>query len=263
MASEWKVVPLSTLAKVQSGFAFKSADMGESGYPIIKIKNIIPPDVDITVVQRVLPSNIVRNKQIEKFKLSRGDILIAMTGATVGKVGRMPQSSETHYLNQRVGKVFLIDDNAADYDYVYYVLSQSGHVAQMLGLADGSAQPNISGAQIESLEIPFPPLPEQKAIAHVLGSIDDKIELNRKMNETLEAMAQALFKSWFVDFDPVIDNALVAGNPIPEEFATRAETRRKALANGTANRKIAKASLPPSKKPTSSATSPMGGKCSQ
>ena len=56
---------------------------------------------------------------------------------------------------------------------------------------------------IETLEIPLPPLPEQRAIAHVLGTLDDKIEVNRRMNETLESMARALFKSWFVDFDPV------------------------------------------------------------
>jgi type I restriction enzyme S subunit len=73
-----------------------------------------------------------------------------------------------------------------------------------------------------------------------LGSLDDKIELNRRMNATLEGMAQALFKSWFVDFDPVIDNALAAGNPIPDELAPRAEVRKNALANGTANREAAK-----------------------
>ena len=60
------------------------------------------------------------------------------------------------------------------------------------------------------------------------------------MNVTLEGMAQALFKSWFVDFDPVIDNALAAGNPIPAELADRAEVRRAALADGTANREAAK-----------------------
>ena len=73
-----------------------------------------------------------------------------------------------------------------------------------------------------------------------MGTLDDKIELNRRMNATLEGMAQALFKSWFVDFDPVIDNALAAGNPIPDELAPRAEVRRQALANGTANREAAK-----------------------
>ena len=89
---------------------------------------------------------------------------------------------------------------------------------------------------IASIEIPVPPLPEQKAIAQILGTLDDKIELNRRMNATLEGMAQALFKSWFVNFDPVIDNALAAGNSIPDELAPRAEVRRQALANGTASR---------------------------
>ncbi|RLC26271.1 MAG: restriction endonuclease subunit S [Deltaproteobacteria bacterium] len=72
---------------------------------------------------------------------------------------------------------------------------------------------------------------EQRAIAHILGTLDDNIELNRKMNQTLEAIARAIFKSWFVDFDPVIDNALTAGKPIPEEFAERA-ARRAQLVHG-------------------------------
>jgi len=77
--------------------------------------------------------------------------------------------------------------------------------------------------------------------------LDDKIEINRRMNETLEAMAQALFKSWFVDFDPVIDNALAAGNPIPEEFAERAELRKKVLEeNGNAALKTHHSKFPSS-----------------
>ncbi|HWP30895.1 MAG TPA: restriction endonuclease subunit S [Fimbriimonadales bacterium] len=67
----------------------------------------------------------------------------------------------------------------------------------------GSAQPFISQGDARAVEIAYPPLPEQRAIAHILGTLDDKIELNRRMSETLEAMARALFKSWFVDFDPV------------------------------------------------------------
>jgi type I restriction enzyme S subunit len=105
---------------------------------------------------------------------------------------------------------------------------------------DGSPIPSTTRAAVYVTEFEIPPLPEQRAIAHILGSLDDKIELNRRMNVTLEGMAQALFKSWFVDFDPVIDNALVGGNPIPEELADRAEVRRAALANGTANREAAK-----------------------
>ncbi|MBU0657018.1 MAG: restriction endonuclease subunit S [Gammaproteobacteria bacterium] len=89
----------------------------------------------------------------------------------------------------------------------------------------GAVFDSLRCAEIPKFELTIPPISEQKAIAHILGSLDDKIELNRQMNATLEAMAQALFKSWFVDFDPVIDNALAAGNPIPDELADKAAAR--------------------------------------
>ncbi len=73
----------------------------------------------------------------------------------------------------------------------------------LLSLATGSTFPNISKEQLLAVICDIPPLSEQKAIAHILGTLDDKIELNQQMNETLEAMARAIFKSWFVDFDPV------------------------------------------------------------
>ncbi|ADH85704.1 restriction endonuclease subunit S [Desulfurivibrio alkaliphilus] len=90
----------------------------------------------------------------------------------------------------------------------------------------GAVFDSLRCADIPNFELPIPPIEEQKAIAHILGSLDDKIELNRRMNATLEAMARALFKSWFVDFDPVIDNALAAGNPIPEPLQARAKARK-------------------------------------
>jgi type I restriction enzyme S subunit len=72
---------------------------------------------------------------------------------------------------------------------------------------------------LRTIEIPLPPLPEQRAIAHILGTLDDKIELNRKMNETLEAMARAIFKSWFIDFDPVRAKAEGRDPGLPKEIA--------------------------------------------
>ena len=98
----------------------------------------------------------------------------------------------------------------------------------------GSVQDNINLATFERLRFSIPDLVEQKRIAHVLGSLDDKIALNRQINTTLESMAQALFKSWFVDFDPVIDNALATGNEIPEELQARADRRRALLSANTA-----------------------------
>jgi type I restriction enzyme S subunit len=211
MAGDYDVQPLGTVAKVRSGYAFKSEDMGAVGLPVIKIKNVVPPTVDITDCDRVPEEVISSIPRVERFELKEGDTLIAMTGATVGKVGKFPRTHERHFLNQRVGKVYLTEPDAADYRYIYYILSQDTYVRQMFGIADGSAQANISGSQIESLEVPLPPLAEQKAIAAVLGALDDKIELNRRMNATLEAMARALFQSWFVDFDPV--RAKLDGRP--------------------------------------------------
>ncbi len=219
MAGEIDIQRLGTVATVRSGFAFKSDDMGDLGLPVIKIKNVVPPTVDLSDCERVPEEVIARIPNVERFELKEGDTLIAMTGATVGKVGRFPRSHERYFLNQRVGKVYLTAPEAADYRYIYYVLSQDAYVRQMFGIADGSAQANISGSQIENLEIPLPPLSEQKAIAHILGTLDDKIELNRRMNETLEAMARAVFKSWFVDFDPVRAKAEGRNPGLPKPLA--------------------------------------------
>jgi type I restriction enzyme, S subunit len=125
-----------------------------------------------------------------------------------------------------------------DHQFLKYILLSENR--SFLRFASGTTHQTIYFPEVKAFHICHPPLPDQKAIAHILGSLDDKIELNRRMNATLEGMAQALFKSWFVDFDPVIDNALAAGNPIPDELADRAEVRRQALANGTANREAAK-----------------------
>jgi len=83
----------------------------------------------------------------------------------------------------------------------------------------GSAQPFISQGDARALEVAYPPLPKQRAIAHILGTLDDKIELNRRMSETLEAMARALFKSWFVDFDPVRAKAEGRDPGLPKPLA--------------------------------------------
>jgi len=106
--------------------------------------------------------------------------------------------------------------------YLYAIVFDRRFTAYLVSRQRGAAYPAVLPSDIAEAEILLPPLPEQRAIARILGTLDDKIELNRRMNETLEAMAQALFKSWFVDFDPVVVNALRAGNPIPEKFAARA-----------------------------------------
>ena len=115
-------------------------------------------------------------------------------------------------------------EGITDNDYAYYLTKweefRQFAISQMTG---SSGRQRVPADSLAKFLAPVPEsLSEQRAIAHILGTLDDKIELNRQMNRTLEAMAQALFKSWFIDFDPVVVNALRAGNPVPEKFAQRA-----------------------------------------
>jgi type I restriction enzyme S subunit len=129
--------------------------------------------------------------------LPENTVLVAMYGATVGKLGllRKPMSC-----NQACCAL-VADNTKANYRFIFYLLLQNR--ARLKSLATGAAQQNLSGEIIKSLRFSIPPLPEQRRIASILGNLDDQIENNRKMAKTLEAMAQAIFQSWFVDFDPV------------------------------------------------------------
>ena len=202
MNEGWREVEIGEFAKLQGGYAFKSEEFKEKGISVVKIKNI--QGITATLKDSQCFSEEDITDKLEKFKLRNRDILIAMTGAgSVGRVGRLV-CSEAEYglLNQRVGR-FDVDSNNLNREFLYYVLIQPKFQEALFMAGSGSGQPNLSPSQIESFYLPLPPLPEQKAIAHILGKLDDKIELNRQMNQTLEDMAQALFQSWFVDFDPV------------------------------------------------------------
>lgn len=129
----------------------------------------------------------------------------------------------------------LVIRDGFDAEFVYYLLSNNTDYLKQY--ASGSTFQELSGSTLKSLEFLMPPYYEQRAVAHILGSLDDKIELNRRMNKTLETMASTIFKSWFVDFDPVIDNAVKNGNPIPEAFAGRALQRKERMAKAKAEGK--------------------------
>ena len=98
---------------------------------------------------------------------------------------------------------FIADPSKCDARFVEYKFRLLRNNIQHENVGTGSVQDNINLKILGELQFNIPPLPEQQAIAHILGTFDDKIELNRRINETLEEMARALFKSWFVDFDPV------------------------------------------------------------
>ena len=120
-----------------------------------------------------------------------------MYGATVGKLGvlALPMAC-----NQACCAL-IVNEKIADFRYVYYLLRQNREVIK--SLATGAAQQNLSAAQIKQFKFAFPDREAQGKVADVLSGFDDKIARNRRINQTIEAMAQAIFKSWFVDFDPV------------------------------------------------------------
>ena len=124
-------------------------------------------------------------------------VVMAMYGATVGQLGIMKTEMSTN----QACCCMVVNDQIADYRYLFYSLLNNRN--ELVGLANGAAQQNLNSQTIKDFEILVPSFQTQKKIAHILSTLDDKIELNHKMNQTLEAMAQALFKSWFVDFDPV------------------------------------------------------------
>lgn len=195
----WREVKLGEVAGVLGGFAFKSGwfNSQKIGYPTVKIQNIKDGLVDVTNAEYVDIGKIKRD--INKFKLGKGDLLVAMTGATAGKVGILTQD-KICYLNQRVGKFYSKDDSVLDKKFLHYSVLNPGNLNMLKKLADGSAQGNMSSSQIEdTLEVSFPENPaDQKRIAAILSAFDDKIELNNKINQTLEKTAQAIFKEWFM-----------------------------------------------------------------
>ena len=101
----------------------------------------------------------------------------------------------------------MIDEEKADYRFVYYALCND--YIRLASLANGGAQQNLNAQQIKDFDIPYPDAETQQKIANILSSLDDKIEVNRRINEQLEELAQALFKSWFVDFEPFKDGEFV------------------------------------------------------
>ncbi|TWT66715.1 EcoKI restriction-modification system protein HsdS [Posidoniimonas polymericola] len=166
-------------------------DGGGNGW--VKSKELLDRWIDDTEEQ--ITEEAVKSSSAKV--LPENTLLLALYGATVGQLGILRRSMTC---NQACCAI-IVDSRLADFRYLFYQLLH--HRRQLRGLASGAAQQNLSGQLIRGFVLPFPPLPEQQAITRILGALDDKIELNRRMNATLEALARAIFKSWFVDFDPV------------------------------------------------------------
>ena len=153
--------------------------------------------------------------------LAEGDLIFARRSLTAEGAGKCsvvldldePTTFESSIIRARPDRL------KVEPLYLYYFFNSAPGIHSLDTIRRHVAVAGITGSDLSRLEIPVPSLPEQRAIAHILGTLDDKIELNRRMNETLEAMARALFKSWFVDFDPVRAKAEGRDPGLPKPLA--------------------------------------------
>jgi type I restriction enzyme S subunit len=170
-------------------------------------------DCNIHKTIEKITSDAIENSAAKIFP--KNTVLMAMygEGITITGLGILRIESATN----QACCAMIVNPDVCDYRFLFYALKF--HRKDFLQLASGGAQRNLSGKLIRNFSIKVPPVSIQHAIAHILGSFDDKIELNRQMNETLEAMARAIFKSWFVDFDPVRAKAEGRDTGLPLEIA--------------------------------------------
>lgn len=203
MAGEWREVLLGDVANLMTGYPFKSQHYtnDEDAPRLIGGDNIAQGNLRWDSVRR-WPRDMTNG--LDDYWLEPGDVVLAMdrpwieAGLKRAAVGSQDVPS---LLIQRTSRLRGTDE--LDTAFLRYVVGSQTFTQYILSVQTGTAVPHISPAQIRAFSFFLPPLAEQRAIAHILGTLDDKIELNRRRNQTLEAMARALFKDWFVDFGPV------------------------------------------------------------
>lgn len=149
----WEIGAIGDYVKVKSGFAFKSAWWEESGIPVIKIKDISNNTINFNDISYVSEDKVDSAKD---FIVNGGDLLIAMTGATIGKFAIVPPRKSNVLVNQRVGKFFLGENPLKKLGFIYCILCRDEVYNQIVSRGDGSAQPNISPSNIESIKIILP-----------------------------------------------------------------------------------------------------------
>ena len=233
--SEWKESTLDEEYEFTSGLS-KSRDQFGFGHGFVSFKDVF--------YNYFLPSELgelanTTEKEQKSCSVKRGDVFLTRTSETFNELGMSSVALKDYdraTFNGFTKRLRPKQNSKIWPEYIGYYFRSSFFRSLVTSMATMTTRASLNNEILSKLKVRYPPLPEQKAIAHILGTLDEKIELNRKMNQTLEAMAQALFKSWFVDFDPVIDNllarqagALAQGNDIPEELQARAEKRRRLL----------------------------------
>lgn len=203
-----KIKKIGEIAEVKGGKRLpKGSALVEkrNNHPYLRVVDFSDGTIDesklLYVPDKIFP-------KIARYTISSNDIYISIAG-TVGLVGIVPKYLDGASLTENAAKICNLSNTVNQKYLTYYLKSNEGQAA-IRSLTVGSTQPKLALFRIKDIEFPTPPISEQNSIASILSALDDKIENNKKMNETLEEMARTIFKSWFVNFDPV--QAKATGN---------------------------------------------------
>ena len=196
------------------GSQLHASDYRPVGIPSIMPQNLGDNRVIVDGIARIGDRDASR---LRRYLVRKGDIVYSRRGDVEKRALIGPCEDGwlcgTGCLRVRLG------ENGADPGYASYYLGHPAVRQWIVRHAHGATMPNLNTAILSACPFVVPPISEQRAIAHTLGTLDDKIELNRRMNATLEAMARALFRSWFVDFDPVRAKMEGRDTGLPKDIA--------------------------------------------
>ncbi|MWQ24606.1 restriction endonuclease subunit S [Glaesserella parasuis] len=201
---------LKDIISYKKGNAFKSTDYQKDGVAIVRVSDFENDTVNLNNLYYVSKEVADKNKNVI---LNKYDVVVTTVGASAGNFIRVPEMAEGYLLNQNAVRLRINSDEKFEKIYLFYALKYKKFTQYLLAGAQGSAQPSIVLDQILNAEIPYPKKDRRKYISEVLFTLDKKIQLNTQINQTLEQIAQTIFKSWFIDFDPVHAkaNALASG----------------------------------------------------
>ena len=203
MMQNWKKYSLGELSKSITYGYTESASLKEIGPKFLRITDIQNSFISWDIV----PYCIISDKNLKKYQLEIGDIIIARTGNSTGANAIIKDEINAVYASYLIR--YQLNEKIVYPFYVAYCLKSKKWFDFVDAIKGGSAQPGANAQQFAQFPINLPPLTEQRAIASILSAVDDKIELNLQMNKTLEEMAMALYKHWFVDFGPFKDDEFV------------------------------------------------------
>jgi type I restriction enzyme S subunit len=209
MSFEWLTYKLDELCDFTNGFAFKSTDYVAKGNDTLEVFRMGYISRGGGYKEDTTPVFVPKNygKDLTKYLLKSGDVVIAMTDmkdkvAILGNTAQIRHENR-FVLNQRVGCIRVKRSDLLCPNFLYFYSNSALHITNLRSRANSGVQVNLSTAAIKESAIRIPPIAEQRVISGLLMALNDRINLIAETNLTLEAMAQALFKSWFVDFDPV------------------------------------------------------------